>query len=250
MKNIRFCFENLFDYGTISVSSESAEFPKENLKHYWFIKHWRSMSASAQWVKIDLGEAKDIRAFIAKFHNITNNATINIQANSSDNWTNPPVNVDLLRNSENLAYIWEEAQSYRWWRLFVDDSSNPDGYIRIGRIFLGDYFEPSINFNFKKLTELRDESKLISSFGGQVSAIEQPKFKEHSYSFMLPSADIEILGEAWKTIGVTMPYFIVEDADSAPEKIYYVRNINEWGLRPLTPTWTYYEIDIKAREER
>jgi hypothetical protein len=250
MKNIRFCFENLFDIATILVSSEAEDFPKENLKHYWVVRYWRSMSALGQWIKADFGESKSIKAFIAKYHNITQTATIKIQANSVDSWENPPLNQDVLRNDDYLVYIWESGQNYRYWRLYINDPDNADGFIKIGRIFLGDYFEPAINFDYKKPIRLRDESQLISSFSGQVAAVEKPKFQEHAYSFILSSSDISSLKTIWETVGITVPYFIIEDADSAPDKIYYVRNINEWELRPLTPSWSYYEIEIQVREER
>jgi hypothetical protein len=88
---------------------------------------------------VDLGSALAITAFCLSDHNITSGATVKLQANSSNSWTTPAYTLTLTQTDQPMVnYI---SQSYRYWRVLIQDASNPDGYVGIGKLYLGTYTE-------------------------------------------------------------------------------------------------------------
>lgn len=100
---------------------------------------WRSTGDSSESIIINLGSAQDIYAFIIQDHNITSGATVKLQANTSDSWTTPAYSNTFTTISDPLFLYLD--QEYQYWRVLVEDASNPDGYIEIGNLFLGSYLE-------------------------------------------------------------------------------------------------------------
>jgi len=254
MERIRFLWDNLFDGGSITASSEDSDFPVTNIRHRWHTRAWRSTGVSSEWVKCDLASAQDIRVFVFKYHNLTSSATLKIQANSSDSWSSPPVDQTLVYgtdwNDSHGVYFWDTNQSYRWWRFTLADSGNSDGYLSIGRIFLGDFFEPTYNFTDAHRVRYTDPSTKMYSSGGQVSVASKPHFRFWEYNFALvKSPDERTFETIFDAVGQSVPYFICQDADDKLSTLYYVQNATDWELEHIAMD-TWFRLPIVVEEMR
>jgi len=129
--------------------------------------------------------AKSVKAVFLAGHNLTSNATITVEANSSDDWASPAYS-QSMNYDEDMCYLFLD-ETYEWWRIVINDSDNPDGYIEIGRIFLGDYLQ----FDDPPKAEIplvyNDTSKIKYSLTGQAFGDEGIIYK--TYNFVFPYWD-------------------------------------------------------------
>lgn len=54
----------------------------------------------------------------------------------------------------------------RYWRVEIFDSSNTDGYVQIGRVFLARGWTPSVNFNYGAGLGYQDPTPVLTSLSG------------------------------------------------------------------------------------
>jgi len=250
---ISFLYNNLFDtLATATASSQHRKFKATDIQDRWATRHWRSnaipynSALASQWVKGDLGSEQDIKVFVCWWHNLIDGATVKIQANATDAWGSPSVDdsITLYDWVYPIVKFWSTAQSYQWWRLWIDgDWTNIitegdfDGaqywldYARIGRMFLGDYFRPSKNFNNRYSMAGVDESEIIGTIEGQTTANIVPRRQRLLYEFEdLSKADMEKFVEIYETCGQTKPYWIVESEGRWFDRTYYVVNVGELNI--------------------
>jgi hypothetical protein len=72
--------------------------------------------------------------------NITSSATITLIGSNTDDFSVVGVAIALQsENDGNIVYIAPDLPNagYRYWRIAIDDSTNPDGYLRCGTIVFG-----------------------------------------------------------------------------------------------------------------
>lgn len=245
---VKFLYSNDFDSGTVTASSEAAGYPVSNIQHHWHTRHWRSTGLAAEWVKVDLGETKPIKALVIKYHNFQLGATVRIQAHADDtHWDDPDLNELLTITADQINKLWTVAKSYRWWRLLITDAGNPDGYVRIGREFLGGYSTITRPISYGFIQELIDPSNVLHSTGGQISANILTQYKELTYVFRaLVAADIVTLKSIFASVGQRVPYFFCEIADGSVT--YYVRNTAPWIITNMMGE--LYELEISLEEMR
>ena len=102
--------------------------------------------SSPNTITIDLLTAQTPQALILWDHNITVGATITIYGNDSDSWS-APAYTDTISYAENfILHPLVSPEAYRYWRINITDTGNPDGYIQISELFLGEYFSPENNY--------------------------------------------------------------------------------------------------------
>jgi hypothetical protein len=127
---------NYINASTINaVSTEDAIFVKENLYNKRPSLPFRFTAKSSQYVELDMGS--DITPTILSLinHNLLSSATIKIEAdNDPPNWGSPSYSQSVTWREENL-YFKISGQTFRWWRIFVTDASNPV-YPQLGEAIL------------------------------------------------------------------------------------------------------------------
>ncbi len=126
---------NYVNSSTINaVSSEDEIFVKEFLYNKRPSLPFRFTAKSSQYVEIDLGISKQITIFALINHNLLNSATIKLEADTNPpNWGSPSYSQSVTWREENLYMKLNET--YRWWRVFITDASNPV-YPQIGELIL------------------------------------------------------------------------------------------------------------------
>jgi hypothetical protein len=253
----RILWDNKFDPAILVASSEEAGFPVENLQHDWFLKHWRSdlTDLSAITIDADLGDDYDARAFFVYSHNIRTTADFHIQADTHTGG-DTEVNDDIPITADMVAYniigkFWSPVENWQYWRQLItdDDSGHPDDYVREGRVFLGDYFEPTYRPTvYPEITDI-DPSTILLSVTGQKQANVTTQYQRIKYKWgMLPETDIVILKTIFAAIGKHKPYFICWDSDDPIKTTHYIRNVSDWTYTPVGND--YYAVEIEVETER
>jgi hypothetical protein len=207
------------------VSTEHADYPEANLYDNKRYKKWRSTSDSAQWIKWDLGIPSNPKAFAAISDRntplkISPSATITLQGNSTDLWTAPEYEATIPFRDYVLAIENEDGlhtSPLRYWRLYIDDPSNPYGYIELGEVFLGDYVVLTRGcavYPFQ--STLTDDSVVFISEGGQKYAHRRALGQSLSVNWGgLVKGDLEELESIFNYFGFHTPFFMSFDSIGA-----------------------------------
>ncbi len=133
----------------VTASSESA-LVALNASELPVSKVWRAVTDAAEWIEFDLGSARSINFAAIVNTNVTaTSATFRIRGGTttapSDFTQNLPAG-QIVRTGSSWA-SFSSAQNYRYWRLEIDDPSNPDGYVQTGYVVLG----TSVDWTFSYL---------------------------------------------------------------------------------------------------
>lgn len=213
---------NYVDSATITANSEASGYPVGNIQDVQLTKVYRSTGVTTEWIKFDLGSAKSIKGVFILAHNITSGATIKIQANTSDSWTSPAVDQTLTYDNETIYYLFSSAQSYQYWRFYVEDSGNSDGYIEIGRIELDELLELGdvISSEYPETIYRTDRTQFTLT--GQVFGNEGISYKLWSLGMpFLRDTDKENLEAVYDEVGQIKPLIL----------ILYEDMINTYGIK-------------------
>jgi len=221
MSNARFLHNFKFDSGTITSSSEVSGLPDDNAVDDFVAKKWRTETDTGEWIKFDLSSEKKITMVAIFGHNLTGGATIKIEANSSDSWSpswDPPGYSQAMTWNEK-AIVKFLDQTYQWWRITLEDGSNPDEHLEIGRICAGEYVEPDVNVNQEVQKKLIDPSVIQESAGRQGYAVEKEVYRTFDIGFTgiarAQQDQLATIFEAVKTINMLV---FALDPDNYPEE--------------------------------
>jgi len=245
---LRFLWDNKWDEATVTTNSEQLKFPAADTQHHWLSRCWRSAESKIKgiWLKADFGEAKSVRALVVANHWFNPGSTVIIQANNADAWGAPAINqeLEIIDDKTLIEYFWDTEQNYRYWRLYMtvgsvtgsltgeeDISTRGDRdmvpyckpHFKIGRIFLGDYFEVSQNFIENKPEYEEDSQEYKTDREGHISERPMWKFRDFFYTFdKLGSSDYDTIWDIYESKGKGIPFFIIENYRYWWKRTYYV----------------------------
>jgi hypothetical protein len=167
--NVTFLYNDLFKDATLTANSEVATLPAENAQDPLVDNVYRSTGDTAEWLKFNLGSAKSLNNVALINHNLTTSASnIIVEGNGSDSWATPTFSQTFsawetgetdsgLKTIVRNIFL-SSTPSLQWWRIRLEDPTNPDGYIEIGRVMGGEYFEAEQNYNSGYKQEIVDLS--------------------------------------------------------------------------------------------
>jgi hypothetical protein len=177
--SVRASQAKLLTYTVISVSSENADFLKENIaKNTEPTLTSRTTSiGSDQWWVVDFGSAKAVDAF---FLDKLNFATVKIQGNATDDWVGPSFDSGFLTVERDFRHdrykiIFVTALfNLRFARILVPAGTPVDGssYFEIGGLSCSDdYVELNENFQLPASYGQDEPSKIIAYESGRQAII-------------------------------------------------------------------------------
>lgn len=263
MSNLRFLWNNLIDVAALSASSEDPEFPIENIANELFLKPWRSSGIDEE-ICVDLSASgipdRSVRAWAIKYHNLDflSGDDYAIQGSDVDLCASGgvPVSGDVddpfVPTPEIIIGFFDTVQDFDFWRFILSSvASKASGeYQRIGRIFLGNYFEPKYDISIPPEVVEVDDSEILQSRQGQEYANIITRYEIVSYLWKaLPEADIAQMKTIFQAIGKHKPFFICEDADQsggAYTVTRYVKNIESWAFSPIVRGWGSVLVRVKT----
>lgn len=65
-----------------------------------------------------------------------------------------------------IFHVFASANTYRYWRIELDDNTNAAGYIEVGRVFLPLTWAPSINYGADNADGMEPNTPVQTSLGG------------------------------------------------------------------------------------
>lgn len=163
-------YDNLVEDATITASTENPDydfttaFNDKRLSRYG-----RTTDDDDEWIKFVFAGAVSVSCLCILDHNITSGATIILQGNASDSWGAPTFTQSITSDDlfDGIYFKTFATQSFRYWRLWIDDASNPDTYIQVSKIFLGTYITlPGMNLG--QIVTTKSNSVATKSVTGQL----------------------------------------------------------------------------------
>ena len=219
-----------WDAGTVDESSDKEKRRGRNALLHHPGKKWVTNADTGEWWKNDLGGAKNVDCIGIFGHNFTGAATVKIQASAVDDWVSPPVDVTLTIATDadgqvlpRIVYFWSSTQNYQYWRLTVDDASNPDGNIQIGRIVAGQYYEFARQPGRGVRVTHKDPSN-IEHVGGSIQNIddfnEAARFRQFRCDFPWRDLTERRKWEAmFRRVGNVRPVVLAADPTNYPSEM-------------------------------
>jgi len=241
MKNV--IAENIVN-ATITASSENPDYLfSVALIDSRLSRVGRTLSDSAQWVKFSFAAAVDVDTVGIFGNNFTSGATVKIQANATDVWTSPSIDTALTYTKNNRKSteqgrdvgVWSHqftsTESYRYWRIYVDDAANPDTYIEMGFVFLDestDFPGMAVNQTFPR----QSTSETTFSTSGQAYGLKRLQYNGVTASFPSITQDQrETYDTFFDKVDLVTPYMmLVWESSLDKQRPIYVINTNlpEW----------------------
>lgn len=154
---------NQIDNATLSGGTWEEDYPITRLQNKRLRKKARSASTSATIV-ITLPSATEIGIVAVCSHNLTDAATVRVQIGAFDSgvvtvYPKQP----FSRQDYAIPFVTETASECT---ITIEDSTNPDGYVEFGRIFIGPTFSPSSCFDWGYSDGLISASQIQEAIGG------------------------------------------------------------------------------------
>jgi hypothetical protein len=151
-------------------------------------------------------------------HNLTTAAVVKVQSDDTPTWA-PPGGVDKNADPIQPLMVVDVAPlptARRYVRVYVDDPTNPAGYLSIGRIMLGIRFEgETIDRGFK--ISIEDSTVLSSSQSGQIFADLGVQQRVYSFSLgTMKNATKQKLIAIVQSAGQYDPVVVIPSEDSIP----------------------------------
>jgi len=208
---------------------------------------------SSEFLTFDLGVPTDPQNFIMTGRRntpiqLTSSGTYTLQANPTDAWTSPAFSTTLTYNDEvisKLSVTGLAGTKFRYWRVLFDDLDNPNGFLELSSLFLGNAFGEDTRgrVQFPFTSRFEDLSRTLTSDGG--STHSNLKEKTQSFSarwFPLAKAELEDLEDIFDEFGTSSAFFISMDSD----KVFSTNENKRIVYAKMTgpPAWTLERPDI------
>lgn len=195
------------DVTVLTATSAAAGKPVTRLQNILRSVYWEATGKVSESATADLGSGtRTVRALAITGFDLTREATVEF-LHSTNNITFTSLGVIVLGTSTvgfggggfgeggfggfsptlpligHVISLFFGALGSRYWRVTIKDPGNPKN-IRLGRWFIGDYWEPaSVNVKRGWRVEVVDESEISLTIGRNKSINERPVFLRASFEF-------------------------------------------------------------------
>lgn len=204
---------NRIDDATLSGGSWLSGLPLTNLKDRAMSHVARSTNATtgSTIIDIDLGQDRSLRAVALINHNLSQSGSWRIKLGTtagasdiysgayqaawflsfdssmleweSNNWWPGIVDDEYIRHPYIAPIILPTWYSARYIRIEINDTANPDGYIQIGRLFIGSGISPTYGPAYGLQDGWDDLSQFDSTLSGSLIADLRRRRRWVNFSF-------------------------------------------------------------------
>lgn len=182
---------------------------------------------SREWITLDAASALGVSLGAITDHNLSGSSTLKLQGNSTPltylgHGASTGTSKTLTGDS-TLQLLYFGTETYRYWRLLIDDTANTAGYVSIGNGHVGPYTEFSdgysidLNFGHEQL------SSVMKADQGAHYVDAKPEYRAWGLLFPIMSdADKVILESIQSAVLLGKTFFVSLDPTADTTKTYYV----------------------------
>lgn len=160
MSNALFLSSRWIDAAAVTASSEEGFLTANYVQTFRPEQVWRATAATAEYLAWDFREDVVVEALALVAHNLSASATLRFRLGTSaanvtaapgfdsgvvSAWPVTGKTDDLDWQSYFSLVLADNATGYRYGRVDIADPSNVDGYVQVGRLFVGPAFVPDVN---------------------------------------------------------------------------------------------------------
>ncbi len=183
---------------------------------------YRSDDQTGSSISINLGTSYTVSSLILYDHNFSTGVSITFSGATKSNWIagTPEVSESVTYGVTKILHFLTSAASYPFWRVEINDPNNADGFIEIGELFLGDYFEPTGIWIGEANRSTQTIFGINTTLYGKkdLRFYNQKKVLEYDYAF-ISDADADqfeamLIGMTDKGTGLFQPLYFVENSSS------------------------------------
>lgn len=243
----------LSDTATVTGTAGQGDFVIGNLLKRELSDFYRTSLVSE--INIDFGAATEIDFVSLIGH--TGQGTVTVKAGSTDtvsDYTSGSLNLITGTDygfDKNVFCAVITAQTYRYWKLEIDDTGNADGYIDIGRLYLANKFQPTVNISYGLSEGYLDQSRKKRKISGGTSSVIRTPLKtiEFSFDFGSQAEMFSELRDFDLYRGIARDICVVSDNDDTTyfQKRFVYGTIDE--LNPIViPAVSIYRKDYSVTE--
>ena len=250
MEQVRFGYRNRIDAATLSGGSWQA--PLTNIQTLRLAQRARSTSAAHAHTVIDIEFDKDrlIQVVSVNAHNISVDGYIRVFAGESPGvydlydsgelevW--PPMYSTLSLHwrdyhfwsgkideearkeyQKNFIHICNASVKTKYWRIEIYDADNTDGYIEVGRLFMGRLFKPQFNVIYGAQIAWEDNSRIDQSLIGveYMSRTPMTRVATVNYDYSFRREALEGLYELQRQSGTTQEVLFIGNASDDSQMV-------------------------------
>lgn len=252
MANIRTIYENLIDLAgcAISATSEETTLPAENVAHVLRTLVWRATGDASETITFDLGQGYTVDSVALISHNFTSAATITYQSSNVSDFSVLVTN-QALTWREGIIFGFVTSANVRYHRFTIADAANPDTYVEIGRIFIGEHYSPEKNFHLDYTTGKIDLSAVTEAEEGNYFSDEKSKRRKINLGWKSPISinltEREKFEAFWEHVGRTKDFILFLDHENKPSWAYYGRIRTDVQFRNVR-YGNWYEVSLDFQE--
>lgn len=246
---MRIAYDNKLDGATLSTNYPSTNYPLENIVDKRLSRIYQSTSGVNLAIKAQGAPSIAASCIMIANHDIRSAATIKIQGNATDVWTAPSFERTLTHSNGIITDFWTET-TYAYWRLLIDDSTNPE--IKIGAVFLGNYIVLPNRLIGNRVRDY-DTSTYRLSRSNQVYGTQGHRYRSITAAFpgqLVDDTVRDALRVVWANVGSITPFFLTSFSDrpdiEAPMYAIFDQDNMNWA--ETADSSTNWEFDVTFRE--
>jgi len=247
-----FLYDSIIDKSTVALTANSAnsQYSVDNVTDFHLSNTFRSTLSSTVWVTADLGTTNNSYNMTALCgHNISSTATITLYGATSTGFGVPNFSTGVTATTADIFHLFS-TKHRRYVRWKINDDGNPDGYIEIGRIMLGQrltltkHFSPAFNEDYL------DTSQVNFSISGQPFGVGGYRFRQYDLDFPYWTQNVkESLNTMISEVRNYKPLFCVLDENNST-KIRPVHAVVVDNFKPSHRTNFQWYGRMKIRESK
>jgi hypothetical protein len=254
MSNILLAFPNRADSCVLSAGNwlATADVSRDNMKSRRLGKVARTTNAvlASTLFAVDLGAARSLRMLSLVRHNLTTAAKVRVRLSNTSaaaaiaapDYDSAWVNAKQLTfygdqpsdwGSRYAALVVFAALTARYLYVEIDDTTNPAGYVEIGRLFVGGGFQPQFNANRGMQAARQELSTVDETQGGEDFGYSRRRPRTQKFTLAWASqAEADRIHEMQDQIGTVDEVFYVSDpANLAHSQRYgFLGRLRELGV--------------------
>lgn len=167
------------------------------------------------------------------------------------NWWEGIADDEYIRHPWALVWPLRAYYNARYWDIEIDDTTNPDGYVQLGRIFIGGGLQPTYNPEFGLEDSWVDPTTVDEGISGNESFDRQRRRRQVEFQLgWMTTEDEKRLYEMRRRQGISGEVFYVPDPSDLAEsqlKGFLARQVELPGHRYLDPELRASRVVLRER---